>query len=562
MKLAKPSLLTVWSLWIVILMALSAGAYLFDPRLPVVNLVADRVQFVGADEVRIRFELDRPASGQIAIRYRLGGDAARGVDYEAAPGDLVVQPGDSSATLLVDRSGKSVNSDQPGRSLIVELSEAGGYRHGQSNKLVLTFPGVASKPVLPASSAITTVRLSSSSNVVGLASTSEVVVTFELDRDVDRRTAVGFLLGGDAKEGLDYVVKGHSAGDEVIFEPGQRQSSITVERPDRGNEPTRGDRQILIFLDSRPEEFASDPTPLKLSVPDFGTRLSWHVEPATKFSRDADRKVYLRLSLDRPSLDSVTLRYRFGGDAQANVDYVPPVEPTLSISEGKRDGRQQVFTIKADPLVGGPRKVLDLIVEEVNPKYFAQPSPLKLTLTDEGPLVGRSLVLLVLTEELVRHGEKVLGKVEALTKDQESDLVGGCVYILAGDAQIYRAGRHDKPLEGRTPFPRDATAESILQAASTAIRRQFGGRIQAGNYRTIMIWQDLTVRRSAAGADDHDNVRNDGRCHLLWLGPSGPLPQLLVKYFPPVADSERFHAIPGPDDPEFSAHIDRWIQGR
>jgi hypothetical protein len=289
-------------------------------------------------------------------------------------------------------------------------------------------------------------------------------------------------------------------------------------------------------------------------------RLSWSVIPE-RYQRRVDHRAYLKASLNRPLERDVLIHYRFGGEAREMVDYVPPVERTIIIPAGQREGHQQVFTIKANPIVGEPDKDLVLEVEAIEPMNLDRPDALRIALADDEPLPGRSLILLILTDGLAQDGQNTLRELGLLAEKHVSEFVGETAYLLAGDGRIYRWDARTRSVAGWTPFKSEVAPTKILTLAYDSIGRQFGGRIQSGDQQILLVWNELFGRR-AESIEGGFNKPPDQRYHLFWVGPRDSLARSLEGCFSAVAGMDRFHVCSTSGGRTILEQIENVITGR
>jgi len=160
-------------------------------------------------------------------------------------------------------------------------------------------------------------------------------------------------------------------------------------------------------------------------------------------------------------------------------------------------------------------------------------------------------VLVVLTVDLARSGNAVLEELKALEDNYRGQLVGGLLYLLAGDKNIYRMRPGPNVLKEHEPFNpanEDSYYEAILNVATKRVGALFGTRAEKRDL-TVMVWQDLSL--SPVEAKEKFEGFPDFTWHLFWTGPPSEvstLAHLLEGTFRPLGPNgePRFHRFEEP----------------
>ncbi len=284
------------------------------------------------------------------------------------------------------------------------------------------------------------------------------------------------------------------------FAPTQRRAYLVLGWNRAGAAQGRGDRTIEVSFDPGTRFKTGPVTMMKILVPDPRAVLSWVVEPTATLDRRETSKAQLRATLSPARKDTVTLRYRASPDSglefegpHANTEGLR----TLTIAPGSTTSAVHTFQFPPDDLVGGTIRKLHLETFDVSPPDLNDLGHLKaidISLADDRELKGQALVLVVLTDWVRRHETGLLNELKAMESSRDQ-LVGGSLYLLAGDKQIYRMRPTDGVFRSRQPFPPDADYEMILNAGVDRVSSLFPKRAPDRNL-TVLIWQDSSERGS------------------------------------------------------------------
>ena len=323
-------------------------------------------------------------------------------------------------------------------------------------------------------------------------------------------------------DSTDYVVVKPREGSNVLrFAPKQRSAELILAWNQVLATRGQGNRTIDVTFEPGTQFKTGRRTNLKILVPDPKAVLSWAVEPATTLDRREPSKAQLRATVRPARSDTVTLRYRATPDPGLVFDG-PPANTegihALTIEPGSTTSAVQTFQFRRDDLVGGIIQKLHLETADVSPPDLNDPANLQaidIRLADDRPLSGQALVLVVLNDELVRNGTALLNELKAMEESSRNQLVGGSLYILASDKQIYRMHPTGDPFRDRRPFPTDADYGMILNAARDRVSSLFAGRARDRSL-TVLIWQDSTERVRVPAGDKFAGFE-DNTWHLSWI---------------------------------------------
>ncbi len=557
--------LSLWTAWVLTLSGITAGSYRYWPRTepPAVEILADRSAFDGERLLTVTFRRRNLAPRPIPIQFELGGTAEQGPQYEIveAPGGVVIRPGEREAKLVLrprplpkTRPGESVHEEI--RIVKVRLLDGEGYVADITKsavELALRVRTVTPQESLPKVRVSSTAREFSDKDPL-------ITIDFDLDRKLTYPLEVAFTLGGDASD-RDYQIQSRPSTDFLVFDVGVTRRSITLKRVEDDSNRGKGDRWAIVSFRTMDSFAAGSPSQVKIRVPDPAAKLSWSLSEGS-VRRTEDKSVHIKVALSKPRSDTVTLRYRIAVDPgvefaapagyflaeNIGVVTLPPGRGTEGIS------REVDFLVRGSDVVGGPPLKLRLECLEVEPAEVASgkdlPGPLTLTTTDEEALSGKGLVLVVLTETLMRDWAATLGEVAALAETSKEDLVGRSIYLLdaEGPGTIRRFDPSKGIPKGAKPFPDKARFETILGAAYKGVARQFGSRVASPARSAFIVWRDASDRDPSTFAEDeYRTPPKDYRWHLFFIGEEGDLAKILALRFPPDdAKNRRYHRIADP----------------
>jgi hypothetical protein len=552
-----------WIIYAVLLMLISGTLYVTMPRRfgPIVSVEAKPAGFEPAGTVEIRFRLRRPASAPLTIPYDLEGDAERGRDYDLADpaqDPVVIPAGEQvSPPVILRKTAPAATGDDAREtgvaSVVVALKapagSSGPFRPDPRASRVelpieIVRPGRSADPF--------TISLAPDATAFS-DGVDKVMVEFRLDHKPRTPVAFRFKLGGTAIPGKDYEVKDRPAGDLLRFAPEQDRAALILERR-QGSEAARGqgDRTIEVAFEANTRFRPGKGTdlPIKITVPDPKATLAWSVDPSVTLDRRAPSTARLHVTLNRPISDPVTVRYTTTLDPDLVFDG-PPADP-----EGRREitlapgtvSAEHEFKFPVDEVVGGPTRRVRLEPAGVTPKELADTAelaPLEITTADDQPLGGHALVLVIYSADLAANGPAMIRELKMVQDRNRDQLVGGSLYLLAGDKAIYRLPTDADTLGKRPSFALDVDYETILNAAVDRVQSRIDNRA-VEKAETILVWEDLS-EKAKVGADQRKFVGfPDLTWQLVWIGPpreKSKLAAALEKVFRPMLGKAKFLGI-------------------
>jgi hypothetical protein len=410
-----------------------------------------------------------------------------------------------------------------------------------------------------------------------------VEIRFRLSRPASAPLTIPYDLEGDAKRGTDYDLA-DPVQDTVIVRPGEQASPPVILKKtapattgDGAQETTtasvvvalrapagsagsfrldpRASRVELPIEVVRPHPTAetrlqpakATDVPNKNAAPEPAARLVWSVDPSSTLDRRAASTVRLRVTLNRPISDPVTVGYTATFDPDL-VFEGPPAGPDgrreITLAPGTVSAEHE-FKFPADDAVGGPTRRVRLEPAGVTPKAHADTAelaPLEINTADDQPLGGHALVLVIYSADLAANGQAMINELKTMQDRNREQLVGGSLYLLAGDKAIYRLPTDAEALGKRESFARDADHETILNAAVERVQSRIDSRA-VDKAETILVWQD-TSETAKAGVDQRTFVGlPDLTWQLVWIGPprdQSKRAAALEKVFRPMLGRPKF----------------------
>jgi hypothetical protein len=264
-----------WNAWVVLLLSSSAAFYVLaatDAR-PTLSLGGHRRGVAGADTFVVEFASSHPAARAIAVKYRLGGTAEPGKDYVIRDGSstVLIPPGRSSGTLVLQLGSRRLSLGQPGRDLTIELAPDPSYRVAQPGRVVLTISSSSeTRAVAQVPGRIPMLDLSPGATHLD-EGTGGIQVVFDLDRPADRPVEVRYEVRSEtAREGEDYAIRGGLPDGRLVFEPRERRKTITIERAGGSRAGGLEDRSLEVVVLASRSVLLGEVTSLKLVIPTSG----------------------------------------------------------------------------------------------------------------------------------------------------------------------------------------------------------------------------------------------------------------------------------------------------
>jgi WD40 repeat protein len=276
--------------------------------------------------VAVQVALSPAPDGPITVAYRVTGTAAPGVDYGTLTGTLAVPTGAESVTIPIQVTNDTEEENQV-ESVVLELlpvAEAAGgvpaYQVGSASDFTLLIQD--NEPP--------TVSFFKADSRV-LESAGDVTVVAQLSRASTETIVVQYALSGTASpsgNGQDYQAPEVSS---LTFQPGTAQVNIPVKIMD--DSEFEGLETIVFTLAKPGNAGLGEIVTHTLTIVDNEkARVEFQASEASAAESIGSFAATVTLSEVAP--EDIVIQYALSGTAEAEKDYYPPTQKTVTIYKG------------------------------------------------------------------------------------------------------------------------------------------------------------------------------------------------------------------------------------
>ncbi|MBE9175137.1 DUF4114 domain-containing protein, partial [Synechocystis salina LEGE 06155] len=307
----------------------------------------------GTTNMGFTVTLDKPSASDTVVNFTLGGTATEGTDYAAVTNKSVtIAAGQTSISFSIDPTADTIYEDN--ETVIATLATGTGYTLTGSSSTTAT--GTISNDDNVPSIAITTTP-----SAVNEDSSTNIDVTFTIDKASAFETVIEYVLKGTATEGTDYAPL---ANKTLSIPAGSTSITITIDPTADNN--FESDETVIVEIvraatNGQNLSQTNHSVTATITNNDALPTASLAVAPASVAENGSAGLVYT-VTLDKASAFDTTINYTLGGTATAGTDYQnQTLTGTLTIQAGRTS---QSFTVNPinDNLFEGAETVIAKLI--------------------------------------------------------------------------------------------------------------------------------------------------------------------------------------------------------
>jgi len=306
---------------------------------PQVSLSANKTSINEDGSLLMSATLSHKSTADVTVSFTFSGTATKDSDYQLSEETLSISAGSSSASLTI--SGIDDDEYEPGADETVNVG-INKVTNGSENGSQQVEFSIIDNDFIPTLS----ISLEQSSITEG----STTKLTAKLSNPVDKSVTVNYGFKGTAENVKDYTV----SAETVTIQKGVLEASIDITAlTDNLYEPGANEELIIEVVNvSNATEDGAQSATLTIIDADNMPAVSISADDA---SIDENGSTIIRLTMDRLSLENVTVEIATSGSAIQDTDYIIN-KTTLSIPAGTISATAELVAIDDDLYEGLPNE--------------------------------------------------------------------------------------------------------------------------------------------------------------------------------------------------------------